>query len=427
MRPSGLLPHNEGDDVSSESAATPDQPWGRVESDGTVSVREGDEWRVVGQFPDGTPEEALAYFERKFADLASEVTLLEQRHRRGGASASDLRNAARTVRGKLDGAAAVGDLASLSTRLDAIDATLAEASAEEAAATKEALAAAIAERTTLVERIEVLAARDPQTVQWKAATQEVNDLFAEWQRQQQDGPRLPRRESQDLWKRFRDARSSIERDRRAFFAELDQAHKGARDAKQRLVERAEALAPKGEDGIPAYRDLLDEWKSAGRAGKKIDDALWARFKAAGDALYHARAERGAAEVAESAPKIAAKKELLVEAEGVSAERDIAAARALLTSIQRRWDEIGRVAPREQDRALDDALRAIEQALRGREDVDWKKNNPETKARAGDMARQLQDQIAKLESELASARTPADEKRIAAELETKRSWLSVVGG
>ena len=67
------------------------EPWGRVDDDGTVSVREGGEWRVVGQFPDGSPEEALAYYERKYADLASEVTLLEVRHRRGGESASDLR------------------------------------------------------------------------------------------------------------------------------------------------------------------------------------------------------------------------------------------------------------------------------------------------------------------------------------------------
>src|SRR3546814_8166788 len=48
-------------------------------------------------------------------------------------------------------------------------------------------------------------------------------------------------------------------------------------------------SPRGEDGIGAYRDLLDEWKSVGRAGKKLDNALWARFKAAGDALYGARA------------------------------------------------------------------------------------------------------------------------------------------
>ena len=47
-------------------------------------------------------------------------------------------------------------------------------------------------------------------------------------------------------------------------------------------------------GIGAYRDLLEQWKGAGRAGKKADDALWARFKAAGGALYGARGEREAA-------------------------------------------------------------------------------------------------------------------------------------
>ena len=55
-------------------AAAPAPSFGRVDDDGTVSVREGDDWRVVGQYPDGTPAEALAYFERKYADLAGEVT-----------------------------------------------------------------------------------------------------------------------------------------------------------------------------------------------------------------------------------------------------------------------------------------------------------------------------------------------------------------
>jgi len=49
--------------VSPESASTPDLAWGRVDDDGTVSVREvspvdgTDSWRVVGQYPDGTPDE----------------------------------------------------------------------------------------------------------------------------------------------------------------------------------------------------------------------------------------------------------------------------------------------------------------------------------------------------------------------------------
>ncbi|WP_448980052.1 DUF349 domain-containing protein, partial [Klebsiella pneumoniae] len=93
--------------------------------------------------------------------------------------------------------------------------------------------------------------------------------------------RLPKSTAQQLWRRFRDARATVDRHRREFFSALDETHKSARDAKTRLVERAEALAPRGEDGIPAYRDLLDEWKASGRAGRKVDDALWARFKAAG--------------------------------------------------------------------------------------------------------------------------------------------------
>lgn len=428
--PSGPVPTPRPRPVNAPLAPVSTEPWGRVEDDGTVSVREGDQWRVVGQFPDGSPEEALAYFERKYADLASEVTLLEVRHRRGGASASDLRAAARAVSAKLDGAAAVGDLASLEGRVAALTETLAAASESEAAAAREAVDEAIRTRTEIVEKAEALAARDPRTVQWKQATADLTELFDQWQAQQQNGPRLPKSTAQQLWKRFRDARSTVDKHRREFYAELDEAHKGVRDRKTKLVEKAEALAPKGEDGIPAYRELLDQWKTAGRAGKKVDDALWARFKAAGDALYSARVEREAADAEASREKIDAKRALLEEAKAVADEREIAKARTLLTGIQRRWDEIGRIFPREAERALDDDLRKIEQALRTREETDWKRNNPETKARANDMTRQLTDAIEKLEQELTAAKKSGDKKAIATAteaLEARRSWLKALGG
>ncbi|KJL39706.1 DUF349 domain-containing protein [Microbacterium trichothecenolyticum] len=417
-------------DVAVEAAPSADEPWGRVDEDGTVSVREADGWRVVGQYPDGSAEEALAYFERKYTDLASEVTLLEVRHRRGGASASDLRSTARTINGKLDGAAAVGDLASLVARVAALTETLAAESATEAVAAREAVDDAVKARTELVEKAEALAARDPRTVQWKQATGELNSLFDQWQSQQQNGPRLPKSTAQQLWKRFRDARATVDKHRRAFYAELDEAHKGVRDRKTRLVEKAESLAPKGEDGIPAYRELLDQWKTAGRAGKKVDDALWARFKAAGDALYGARIEREAADAEASREKIDLKRALLDEAKAVGDERDIAKARSILTGIQRRWDEIGRIFPRDTERSLDDELRRVENALRTREDADWKRNDPEQKARANDMTRQLTDAIQKLEDELEAAKKSGDKKAIANAtdaLEARRTWLKALGG
>ena len=417
-------------DVVVEALPSADEPWGRVDEDGTVSVREADGWRVVGQYPDGSAEEALAYFERKYTDLASEVTLLEVRHRRGGASASDLRSTARTINGKLDGAAAVGDLASLVARVAALTETLAAESATEAVAAREAVDDAVKARTELVDKAEALAARDPRTVQWKQATAELNSLFDQWQSQQQNGPRLPKSTAQQLWKRFRDARATVDKHRRAFYAELDEAHKDVRDRKTRLVEKAEALAPKGEDGIPAYRELLDQWKTAGRAGKKVDDALWARFKAAGDALYGARIEREAADAEASREKIDLKRALLEEAKAVGDERDIAKARSILTGIQRRWDEIGRIFPRDTERSLDDELRRVENALRTREDADWKRNDPEQKARANDMTRQLTDAIQKLEDELEAAKKSGDKKAITNAtdaLEARRTWLKALGG
>lgn len=412
------------------ASKTASQPWGRVDDEGTVSVREADGWRVVGQYTDGTPAEALAYFQRKFADLAGEVTLLETRHRRGGASASDLRATAKTLRAKLDGAAAVGDLSALIGRVDALTAELAEASETEAVANKQASEEAVRERTAIVEEAEALAARDPQSVQWKQMTADMAALFDRWQAHQQNGPRLSKSTAQQLWRRFRDARATVDRHRREFFSSLDETHKAAREAKTRLVERAEALAPRGEDGIGAYRDLLDAWKASGRAGRKVDDALWARFKAAGDALYGARIERETADAEASKEKIEQKRALLEQAAPIVDEKNLATARQKLTAIQRQWDEIGRIFPRDKERALDDELRKIEQSVRTREDADWKRNDPEQKARANDMTRQLTDAIDKLEAELADAEARGD-KRAAAQaseaLEARRTWLRALGG
>ncbi|MBP2435525.1 DUF349 domain-containing protein [Microbacterium amylolyticum] len=414
-------------------SAAPSTPgaaeWGRVDDNGVVSVKEGDDWRVVGEYPDGTHEEALHYYVRKFDDLAFKVATLEQRHQSGGASASDLRKQATQLTSDVTGAAAVGDLVSLQQRLSTLVDALAEASAQEQAAQRAAVDEAIAYRESIVVKVEELAARDPQSVQWKQATADLNELFAQWQEHQKVGPRLPKATATALWKRFRDSRSAIERARRAFFAELDDVHKTAKQQKTRIIERAEALASQGEDGIPTYRALLDEWKNAGRAGRKADDALWARFKAAGDVLYRAREERSLEEQAESAPRIVAREALLTEAAAVADIADIKKARQVLTDIQRKWDEVGQIFPRETERDLDGRMRKIELALKDREDVDWKRNNPETKARANDMETQLRESIAEYEAERERAEAAGD-SRAAAEaqeaIEARTAWLRAIG-
>jgi hypothetical protein len=390
-------------------------------------VREATGERAVGQYPDATPEEALAYFERKYVELNGQVTLLEQRAK-GGAPAADIAKSVKHLTETVANANAVGNLAALAARLGALGGAVTELTEQQGAEAKAAATAAIAERAAIVEEAEALAAEDPAKTQWKQTSAALEALFAKWQAHQHDAPRIPKGEANDLWKRFRAARTTIEQNRKAFFAELDSAHKDVRNRKQHLIEQAEALAPKGADGIPAYRNLLDEWKLAGRSGKKQDDAMWAKFKAAGDVLYSVKSEIDAQDDEEFAGNLTLKLELLTEAELLLAETDRTKARTALSSIQRRWDAIGKV-PRDSVKSVEDRMRKVEAAVRKLDADHWKRNNPETKARAEGLAGQLHDAIAKLEAELATAQAGGDAAAIAEAteaLETRKAWLKAIG-
>ena len=408
--------------------ATDDQtPWGRVDDDGTVYVREADGERVVGQYPDATTAEALAYFERKYVELAGQVALLEQRVR-GGAPARDVAKAIAHLKTAVTGANAVGDLASLTTRLEKLGGSVGELTEKQSADAKAAVTDAIAEREKLVAEAEVLAAQDPAKAQWKLVTTQLDALFARWQAHQQEGPRLPKTEGDELWKRFRTARTTIEGHRKAFFAELDGTHREARTRKQELAEKAEALASKGTAAIPDYRKLLDDWKSAGRAGKKVDDALWARFKAAGDVLYAAKAEVDAQENVEFSANLEQKLALLTEAEPLLTETDRTLAKDKLLGIQRRWDAIGKI-PRDAMKSVEDRMRKVETAVRKLDEDHWNKSNPEKQARSDGLASQLTAAIEKLETELALAKAAGDARKIkdAEEaLAARKIWLDALG-
>ncbi|TAM69965.1 MAG: DUF349 domain-containing protein [Microbacteriaceae bacterium] len=409
------------------ASTTDQQPWGRVDETGTVYLREADGERVVGAYPDGTAEEALAYFERKYTDLAGQVTLLEQRAKRG-APAADVAKSVAALHEHVVQANAVGDLAALAARLDKLGGAVEELTEQQSAEAKAVIDEAIGERVRVVEEVEKLAAEDPAKTQWKQTTAALDALFVRWQSLQHDGPRLPKGQANDLWKRFRAARASIERNRKEFFSELDAQHRDVRTRKTHLIEQAEALLPHGVDGIPAYRALLDDWKRSGRAGKRNDDALWARFKAAGDALFAAKSEIDARENEEFAENLTQKLALLDEAEPLLTATDRGAARASLQSIQRRWDEVGKV-PRDQVRVVEDRLRKVETAVRKLEDDHWQHNNPEKKARSEGLAAQLHDSIARLEVELAEARSGGDAAKVAeaqAALDAQKAWLDALG-
>ena len=398
----------------------------RVDEAGHVYVVEADGERLIGQYADVTPEEALAFFERKFNDTNSALVLLEQRAKRG-APAAEISESSKKIAEQVEARNGIGNYAALAERLEKLVASLSELNEAE----KEKNAAAVEEsrlaRVAIVEQIEALASTDPAKIQWKTTTAKVDELFAAWQAAQKNGPRLSKTESNDLWKRFRDARQKLDQHRRAFFADLDSKNKGAKSAKEELIAKAEALLSQGSNGVAAYRGLLDQWKLAPRAGKKIDDALWTRFKAAGDALYAAKKEQDEVEDASFAGNLEVKLAILVEAEALLEATDRVDARNKLNALQKKWDAAGKV-PRAQLKPTEERMRKVEQAVRKLEDNHWNASNPEKQARSEGLAGQLEEKIEKLESELATAKAAKDSnktKELEEAIATQKEWLAVL--
>lgn len=399
--------------------------FGRVDAENNVFVIDGTE-RKVGQYPGVSPDEALAYFVRKFEDIAAQVRILEQRVA-NKVDSHGMKKMAAKLAEDLKEPAAVGDIADLRRRVGNLDEKISALVAEKHEASKEATAEAMESRVKIATRAEEIANQDVAKTQWKTSGAEMTKLFEQWQELQKSGPKVAKSEADAIWKRFSSARTRFETAKRGYFAGLDATNKQVKAKKNSIVEQAEALAAKGSDDIAAYRKLLDEWKNSGRTPGKSDDALWARFKAAGDLIFSKKTETAVVENAEQEKNLAAKLEILKEAAGIDPDKDLAAAKKTLQSIQQRWEKAGRV-PKDKLRETEDKLRAIEAKVRKVEEDQWRKTDPAAIERSNSVTAQLEDSIKKLEAALEKATTSKDAKKIkdATEaLEARKAWLEVV--
>jgi hypothetical protein len=393
-------------------------PWGRVDETGTVYVRTADGEQVVGSWQAGSPEEALAYFERKYEGLVVEIGLLEKRVKTTDLSAKDAQAAIDHIREQVDAHHAVGDLDALRTRLDKLVATV-EARREER---KQQRAKQSDEARNAKEALVTEAEQLAQSDQWRAAGERLRSLVDTWK----GLPRLDRKSDDELWHRFSHARSAFSKRRKAHFASLDAQREEARKAKERLVAEAEALSGSTDWGPTAarYRELMTEWKAAGRAQREHEDDLWNRFRGAQDVFFAARSSVFAERDAEQSENLKLKEELAEEAEKILPVTDLKAARAAFRSVNERWEAIGHV-PRDARPKVEGRMHAVERAIQEAEEAEWRRTNPEARARAEGLTGQLQAAVDKLKGQIEQARAQGNNARadkLERELEGRQALL-----
>ena len=384
--------------------------WGRVTDDGTVFVRTTDGERAVGSWHAGTPEQGLAHFVRRYEQLATEITLLEQRLRSGAGDPRQVATSAERLREGLPTAPAVGDLEALGRRVDGLLETTASAVEEHNAARAAAKQENTAKLAALAEEAEKVAASSS----WKDSGERLRTLGQDWKRV----TGVDKKTADVLWERVAAARARFGERRTAHFGALEQQRGVSQERKEKLVKDAEKLSTSTDwkATAEAYKSLMADWKAAGRAPREVEDTLWNAFKGAQDVFFQARSGSFAEKDQEFAGNQKVKEQILAEAEAL----EMPGGKSRLRQLQEKWDEAGKV-PRDVMKSLEDRMAKVEEKFRVTPDVSHVKTTDSP------FVVRLKEKVADLEGKLVKAREagrPTGD--LDAQLETQRQWLSQAG-
>lgn len=412
--------------ISAASALIGDpSQFGRVAEDGTVFVRTPAGEKAVGSYPGKSPEEALAYFVRKFEALASEVALTAARITSGAMVPQDAYEAVKKLRQQVADLNGVGDLAALAASVEQIEPLIeGHREAYEAKKAAESVAKAARREQILVEKEKIVAEAEALALSesWKATGDRLKTLLDEWKA----APRLDKKTDGDFWKRFSASRNKFDKRRRTHFAQLEATSSVVASAKEAIVVEAEKLATSTDWVATArrFKVLMDQWKAAGRGKKNDDTKLWNRFKAAQDSFFAAKnADLEKREVSMAANLIK-REELLPKIEALVPFTDVKVAKAAFRELMNEWTKIG-ITNRDKRAALDARVSAVEEAIKSAEAEVWRKSDPAAKARAADVVAQLTESIANYEKAAAKAQAAGNDKKAKEALESaaaRKVWL-----
>ena len=399
--------------------------FGRVGEDGTVYVITPTGDRAVGSYPGKSPEEALAYFVKKFEMAASEVALLAARIRSGAMVPSDAHEAVNKLRTQISDLNGVGDLANLAASLEKIPSLITEhegayqarkaaqsaekeARKNEAAAVKEKI---VAEAETLID-----------SVAWKVTTARLKVLLEEWKK----APRLDKKIDAALWKRFSSSRNKFDKRRRTHFASLDTEHKKVASTKEVIVKEAEALA-NSKDWLGTankYKSLMDQWKASGRGKKSTDTALWTRFKSAQDTFFSAKNTDMAKRKGSMVENLAKREAMIVEFEALLPITDFKSAKKTFYDLMGKWQKIG-MTDRKKRSAFDARIKKVEDEISDLERNHQRKSDPSAKAQANKVVQGLAEAIENYEKQAAKAEAAGQTAKAMVAREAaaaRRAWL-----
>lgn len=160
---------------------------------------------------------------------------------------------------------------------------------------------------------------------------------------------------EELWARFKEASAAVNKRHQAYFEQRKLREKENEDAKTALCEQIEAIDTTQlatyaawDDATRAIIELQEQWKKLGFAARKVNNALFARFRARCDEFFAQKAAFFRGMKQQMSDNLAKKIALCEKAEALSKSTDWKATSEALVALQKEWKTIGPVVKKQSD-------------------------------------------------------------------------------
>ena len=202
-------------------------------------------------------------------------------------------------------------------------------------------------KTLLCEEAEKLNSEEDIVLAFKR----LQNLHDEWR---QTGP-VAKEQRESIWARFKDASTAVNKKYQAYFEERKQREAENGKAKTEICERLEALSFDSLNTYAAWDEMTrtilaaqEEWKKLGFASAKINNSLFARFRAVCDKFFTLKAEHYRKMKDELAENLEKKTRLCERAEALRDSTDWRKTADELVKLQKEWKSIGTVPKKHSD-------------------------------------------------------------------------------
>lgn len=267
-----------------------------------------------------------------------------------------------------------------------------------------------------------------QSEQWKDATEKVKSLMDEWKKIGSAGRNI----DDSLWEEFNAARQTFYDRKHQHWEEMNDRFASVKEVKEDLIEKAKALqnSEKWKETTDKYRDLMDQWKNAGSAGREHEDALWNAFCDARQVFYdrrsvyydelHARQQ----ENFEKKMQLVQQAQLIVDTASYTRDNT-----EVMKNLSVQWKEIGSCGRDKENtawtkfRALNDEYFDGLRAFNNQKHEDWKDRMNQTISYKQDQINNQKRQIQRLNDDMNGLVSESDLAGIEDEIKEKEDFIS----